>query len=209
MDRNPIAWRPTVVVLLATAAGAVLSLGTLVLTGDGRERDGMDAAGMTAATVLEDPDRFVGKSVRLRDWETEVVTARSVTLGPGRLLVLNIAVAPAIDDMADDDRRLVGDAVEVTGEVRLFRMDDIEAEVGVLDEELFQAFSGQPVMIARSIEPVNARAAPRRHDGRVVAAEARRSATGDRATSITRCAAGPPDATCRALGLRSGEPSRE
>ena len=166
VDRNPIAWRPTVVILLATAAGALLTVVTLVLTNDGRGRDGIGAAGMTAATVLEDPDRFVGTTVRLRDRVTEVVTARSLTLGPGRLLVLNIAVATAIDDMGDDDQRLVGDSVEVTGEVRLFAMDDIEAEVGILDEELFRAFTGKPVMIARSIEPVNARAAPRRPDGR-------------------------------------------
>ena len=152
-------------ILVAAAAGAVLTALTLALTGDGRGRDGTDAAGMTAATVLENPHRFVGTTVRVRDRVTDVVAARSLTLGPGRLLVLNIAVPPAIDDMADDDRRLVGDAVEVTGEVRLFRMDEIEAEVGVLDEELFRVFSGQPVVIARSIEPVNARAVAHRSLG--------------------------------------------
>ncbi|MDP8936223.1 MAG: hypothetical protein M3O23_00450 [Actinomycetota bacterium] len=165
MRRNPTAWRPTWVILVATAAGAVLTLVAFALTDDGRRPDGTDAAAMTAATVLEDPDRFVGTTVRLRDRVTEVVAARSVTLGPGRLLVLNIAVTPAIDDMGDVDQRLVGDAVEVTGEVRRFRMDDIEAEVGALDEERFRGFSGQPVVIARSIDPTTARARPYRSPG--------------------------------------------
>ena len=189
--RNPTAWRPTSVILVATAAAAALALMALALTDDGRRRDGTDATATTAATVLEDPDRFVGTTVRLRDRVTEVVAARSVTLGPGRLLVLNIAVAPAIDDMGDDDQLLVGDAVEVTGEVRRFRMDDIEAEIGALDEEAFRGFSGQPVVITRSIEPTTAR-----------------SPLPFSRQTLSRCAAGRPGATCRALGLRSGEPSR-
>lgn len=41
----------------------------------------------------------------------------------------------------------------MTGEVRIFRMDEIEAVVGVLDEERYRPFVGRPVVIARSIDP--------------------------------------------------------
>lgn len=76
--------------------------------------------------------------------------------------MLNIATAPAIDDVSDDDRSLVAEMVQVTGEVRIFRMDEIAAEVGGLDEDRFHAFSGRPVLIARSIQPANGRGVPYR-----------------------------------------------
>ena len=157
MDRERGAWRPTAVIVAAVIAGAALTVLLLALTRDGTGRDPLDSAGVTAAAVLADPERFVGRTVRVDDRVTDVVAAQSVTLGPGHLLVLNIAVAPGIDDPADGDQSLLGEAVQVTGEVRIFRMDQIEAEVGVLDEEKFRAFSGLPVVIARSINPVNAR----------------------------------------------------
>ncbi len=152
-------WRPTAVILAAVSAGALLTALLLLVT---REGPGRAVSGAAAATVLDHPDRFVGTTVRLQDRVKEVPSARSVTLGAGGLLVLNLAIAPAIDDVADGDRSLVGDVVQVTGEVRIFRMEEIEAEVGVLDEDRFRAFIGRPVVIARSIEPVNAGQAPYR-----------------------------------------------
>ncbi len=153
MNRDPGTWRPTVVILAAVTAGAVLTGLVLALAGDGRGSDSREGDGMAAAAVLEDPQRFVGTTVRVSGRVSDVVSARSVTLGPGRLLVLNIAAAPAIDDVADGNPSLIGEPVQVTGEVRIFRMDEIEAEVGALDEERFRAFIGRPVVIARSIDP--------------------------------------------------------
>ncbi len=144
-------------IVAAVITGAALTVLLLALTRDGTGRDPLDVAGVTAATVLAEPERFVGTTVRVNDRVTDVVAAQSVTLGPGHLLVLNIAVAPGIDDLADGNRSLLGEAVQVTGEVRIFRMDQIEAEVGMLDEEKFRVFSGLPVVIARSITPLNAR----------------------------------------------------
>jgi len=158
VNRDPGGWRPTVVILVAVVAGAALT-GLLALVGDGREGDSPEGDGVAAAAVLEDPGRFVGTTVRVTGRVSDVLAARSVTLGPGRLLVVNIAAAPAIDDVADGNRSLVGEAVQVTGEVRIFRMDEIEAEVGALDEERFRVFSGLPVVIARSIDPAPAAAA--------------------------------------------------
>jgi hypothetical protein len=138
-----------VLIPAAVVAGALLCGLVLVLAGG----LGQDERVLTAAAVLEDPDRFVGTTVRVRDRVSGVVGARSVTLGPGRLLVLNIATAPAIDDVDDPGPRLLGEPVQVTGEVRIFRMDEIEAEVGVLDEERYVPFLGHPVVIARAIDP--------------------------------------------------------
>ncbi len=151
------AWRPTAVIVAAAITGAALTVLVLALTRDGKGRDPLDSASVTAAAVLAEPERFVGTTVRVNGRVTDVVAAQSVTLGPGPLLVLNIAVAPGIDDLADGDQSLLGEAVQVNGEVRIFQMDEIEAEVGVLDEEKFRAFSGLPVVIASSITPLNAR----------------------------------------------------
>ena len=161
MDRDPGAWRPVAVIVAAVIAGATLTVLILVLTRDGPGSDPLDSGGVTAAAVLAEPERFVGTTVRVDDRVTDVVAAQSITLGPGQLLVLNIAVAPGIDDLADGDRSLLGEAVQVTGEVRIFRMDEIVAEVGVLDEERFRVFSGRPVVIAGSIIPLDARAGRR------------------------------------------------
>ena len=161
MDLERGAWRPTAVIVAAVIAGAALTVLFLALTRDGPGRDPLEVGGVTAAAVLAEPERFVGTTVRVDDRVTDVVAAQSITLGPGHLLVLNIAAAPAIDDPADGDRSLLGEAVQVTGEVRIFRMDEIVAEVGVLDEERFRVFSGRPVVIAGSITPLNARAGRR------------------------------------------------
>jgi len=160
VNREPGAWRPTIVILAAVVAGAAVTGLVLALAGDGQGSDSPEGDGVAAAAVLEDPDRFVGTTVRVTGRVSDVLAARSVTLGPGRLLVVNIAVAPAIDDAADGNRSLVGETVQVTGEVRIFRMDEIEAEVGALDEERFRVFSGRPVVIARSIDPATAAAVP-------------------------------------------------
>jgi len=148
-----------VVIPAAVVAGALLTALVLVLAGGPGDGPGEDEEVVTAAIVLEDPDRFVGTTVRVRDRVSAVVAAPSVTLGPGRLLVLNVATAPTIDDVDDADPRLLGEPVQVTGEVRIFRIDEIEAEVGVLDEERYRPFLGHPVVIARSIDP-SARVAP-------------------------------------------------
>lgn len=111
------------------------------------------SGGVSAAAVLEDPERFHGEVVRVNGRVTAVVSPRSVTLGEGGLLVLDIATAPVIDAIGDRGESLIGEAVQVTGEVREFHIDQIEAEVGALDEERFRVFTGRPVILVRSIDP--------------------------------------------------------
>jgi len=111
------------------------------------------SGGVSAAAVLEDPERFLGQVVRVNGRVTAVVSPRSVTLGEDGLLVLDIATTPAIDAVRDRGESLIGEAVQVAGEVREFHIDQIEAEVGSLDEDRFRVFTGRPVVLARSIDP--------------------------------------------------------
>lgn len=46
-----------------------------------------------------------------------------------------------------------GDVVQIVGEVALFSVVDVEAELGIaLDDELFEEFEGQPALIADSVD---------------------------------------------------------
>lgn len=98
--------------------------------------------------VFAEPDEFVGQEVRIRGRVESVVSPRMFNLEePGetgnRLQVFSAGQTP-VDE---------GQVVRVTGTVREFELAAFEQELQVdLEDELFKAFVGVPVVLARSVE---------------------------------------------------------
>ncbi len=147
----PPALRPLRVVVVVGALGALL---VLVAVAPGRR---VSAGYLTAEEVVEDAPALYGKSVRLRDRVARVLGAQALTLGRGEggeeVLVLSIAVVPALEDMGDPDGDPVGDVAAVEGRLHRFEIAALEASVGNLDDARYHQFEGRPVVLAEHVEP--------------------------------------------------------
>ena len=137
------------VVVLLVAVGLVAALATRPTR--------TSPAFRTAEEILEDPVALYGQRVRVRDRVARMVAATAVTIGSretgAEVLVFDVAVVPAMDDLADDHRTPVGDLVAVEGWLRPFDIADFEAEVGELDESRYQRFEGRPALVAEVVDP--------------------------------------------------------
>ena len=135
--------------MLALAAlGAAVAMGAAEVTG---RESGPRAEDVTS--VLQRAEDLLGERATVVGRVGEIISATSFTLtnGGARLLVLNVPVVPAVDDNLDGV--LVNEQVEVTGEVRIFSIEEIEAHVGELDEARYQPFLREPVIMADVVTP--------------------------------------------------------
>ena len=107
----------------------------------------------SVTSVVRRVDRFVGQRLTLTGRLQEVVSSKSFTLTDGveRILVLDVSVVPAVDNNLDGV--LTGERVEVTGVVRVFAIEEAESYVGELIDERYEAFVGEPVIVADAITP--------------------------------------------------------
>ena len=82
-----------------------------------------------------------------------MVSSKSFTLTDAveRILVLDVSIVPAVDNNLDGV--LTGERVEVTGVVRIFAIEEAESYVGELIDERYEAFVGEPVIVADAITP--------------------------------------------------------
>ena len=112
-----------------------------------------ESPGERVTSVVRRVDRFVGQRLTLTGRLEEVVSAKSFTLTDGveRILVLDVSVVPAVD--TDLDGVLTDERVEVTGVVRIFAIEEAESYVGELIDERYEAFVGEPVIVADAITP--------------------------------------------------------
>ena len=132
----------------AALVAAAVSIGAAALMGGNSESRGEEVS-----SVVERPDRFIGKRTEVAGRVGEILSAKSFRLtdNAATLLVLNVSTIPAIDDNHDGVVR--DEEVLVTGVVRRFAMEDIEQLVGDLMDERYKSFVGKPVLVADSVSP--------------------------------------------------------
>ncbi|MGL5193192.1 MAG: hypothetical protein ACRC8Y_06270 [Chroococcales cyanobacterium] len=121
----------------------------------GQPTTGMQGRQMVATTenISSDPENFIGRTVTVRGDVDEIDTSRDTFLmdddrflGGDGILVINSTGAPFAIPDADDMR------VQVTGEVRQFRRNEIASEFGFnLDPELYSDYEDRPAIIAESM----------------------------------------------------------
>lgn len=134
-----------------TLAGVVVAaaalVGTLVLVTRG------PSDGSNVAEIVGQADRRMGERVSVTGRVDEVLSARSFTLtgGSERILVVNVTALPVVDD--DLDGAFAGERVRVTGYLRTFLLEEVEARIGDLIDERYQRFRGDPVIVADAIVP--------------------------------------------------------
>ncbi len=147
--------RPRIGITVSSAArglSAALLAAALLLTACGREET-QPKAGETSeqtpmTSVFAEPKDFLGRDVELRGGVGSVVSPRMFNLEDlersGDRLQVFTATDPGIDE---------GQVVRVEGTVREFDTAAFEQELRVdLEDNLFDAFIGQAVILARSIE---------------------------------------------------------
>ncbi len=130
------------------ALAAAVAMGAAAITGEGPRSRGEDVT-----SVLQRAEDFLGERATVDGRVGEIISATSftVTNGGPRLLVLNVPVIPAVDDNLD--AVVVNEEVQVTGEVRIFDVEEMESYVGELGDERYQPFVGKPVIVADLVRP--------------------------------------------------------
>lgn len=100
--------------------------------------------------VAESPGDYLGMTVRIRGRVTEVVGANGIRLrarsprSNGELFVINATGAPLPVE--------AGDEVTVIGPIRALVVEDVEADYEIdLEDEIYAAHFGQPVLIAEAM----------------------------------------------------------
>ncbi len=132
--------------LLAAVAVALLVVG---LTGE--EEPELPGRGVPVATVLDDPQRFLGQEITVTG-QVDVLTDRVLSLGDGDLIVVARGRrAPTLQTAGFG----VGDVVYATGELRVLSADEVVEQLPgtSLLPTLFQEFERQPVLLADSVIP--------------------------------------------------------
>ncbi len=132
---------------MALAAVAIVAGVALVV------REEPTRGGHDVTSLVRRADRLLGERVTVAGRVGEVISAKSfiVTDGGRRLLVLGVSTVPAIDDNVDGV--FADERVTVTGVVRRFEVREMESYVGELDDERYQRFAGEPVILADSVVP--------------------------------------------------------
>jgi hypothetical protein len=115
---------------------------------------------ISIADIMTDPKAFVGKTVTVTSEVEEVYSPFAFRLDEQKLAAggidndLLVIGTKGSTAWAFDDQWL-NDSVQVTGTVRLFKLEEIEREFGYdLDEARFKDWTNKPVLVASSIERV-------------------------------------------------------
>ncbi|MCT7987829.1 hypothetical protein [Laspinema olomoucense] len=122
-------------------------------TGEGSTAMEGDKLAATTENISSNPENFIGQTVNVRGDVAEMGTSRDTFLmsddravGGNGILVINSTGAPFAIPDADDMR------VQVTGEVRQFRREEINSEFGFnLDPQLYSEYEDQPAIVAKSM----------------------------------------------------------
>lgn len=129
--------------------------------------------GVTFGDIADDPEAWLGKMVTVRGDLADRVGPRSFTLsepglGTGSFLVLaqNDQVIPAEEPIFGEQGAGAGETVQVTGNIRLFDLAEIEQEIGFdLQDTSFTDYDNQPVIIAQTVNVIGDQAAEGQPDG--------------------------------------------
>lgn len=121
----------------------------------GQRTTGMQGERLAATTenISSNPENFIGQTVTVRGDVDEIDTSRDTFLmdddrflGGDGILVINSTGAPFGIPDADDMR------VQVTGEVRQFRLDEMNSQFGFnLNPEVYSEYEDRPAIIAESM----------------------------------------------------------
>lgn len=133
--------------VVLTAAAAVL----LVVGLAAEEERELPGRGVPVETVLDDPQRFVGREITVTG-RVDVLTDRAMSLGDEDLIV--VARGRRVPKLQTAGFG-VGDVVYATGELRVLSADEaVELLPGIsILPTLFQEFERQPVLLADAVVP--------------------------------------------------------
>lgn len=160
------------------AVCALLALSLLGGAGAGRAVHAQDrvavgtAAGpamtVTAGDLLDNPARYVGRTVTVSGEVNDVLGPRAFTIGgeeflpPGELLIVSKNNFPQIPDRPATEYLVDDDIVMVTGEVRMFIGKQLSRDLGITDlgADTFADWENKPVIVVTSMltTPRNRRA---------------------------------------------------
>lgn len=110
--------------------------------------------------VMSDPDSFVGQVVSVRgevkkNLGTRGLTVETSGIQPDELLVVSRESLVGVGGGPGEALYSEKDGVRVSGVVRTFFLEELEAEIGEdLNEEAYREYEGKPVVIADSITPL-------------------------------------------------------
>lgn len=114
--------------------------------------------GVTIKDVVDNPDRYLGKTVTVSGEVEDIHGPKAFTLGGEgflfnkELLVVSARPVPEIPDRPGDVDLVKDDITQVTGTVRRMTVAEVEREIGWdLHPDLEAEFIDKPVLIARSI----------------------------------------------------------
>jgi len=147
---------PRLWVWIAGPALAVILLAVLVGVLRDEESAGPNV-GVTLYDITNDPDDFYGSTVTISSEINDILGQRSFTIGgdellADELLVVSSAPLAEVADAPGGDPPEEGDVVQVTGEVREFKLSGAEDEIGAdLNDELLADWVDTPSIVATSI----------------------------------------------------------
>lgn len=103
--------------------------------------------GVTIDDVINDTKDHIGMTVTVSDEvEESLLTSHAFILGDQHLLVVSEETQPGV---------FVEATAYVTGEVRVFHLAEVEAQIGIdLDDAAMQRFEGRPFILMESVELV-------------------------------------------------------
>ena len=113
-------------------------------------------AGITVASILENPADVYGKSVIVSGEVKDLRGPRAFTIGgedwfSGKLLVLAAEPLPTVKGRDGNTQLAPGDLVQVSGPVRRLVIADVEKEIGFdLDPALEKEFENKPVVVVKA-----------------------------------------------------------
>ncbi len=160
-DRLLRSWSGGVMAMIVTAALLLASCGSEggQQGGEAGEEAGQTrpAGRVTVEELTNNPSEFYGESVTVSGEVMEAVEPGAFRIegDDEELLVAGVQQLPKIVE-GEVKEVNEGDRVRVTGEVRPFKIEEIQQEVDYgIDNEYFGDFEGDPAVLARSVEVIS------------------------------------------------------
>lgn len=155
-SRGTIAVMIAIALLLASCASEGAQQGSEGGDAQAGEEAGQTrpAERVTIEELTDDPSEFYGESVTVSGEVVEAVEPGAFRIegDDEELLVVGVQQLPRI---AEGDVKEVneGDRVRVTGQVREFKIEEVQQDVDRgIDDEYFGDFEGDPAVLASSVE---------------------------------------------------------
>lgn len=137
-----------------------LPLLTLVIFLNQRDRDESESPNtdVTVSDIANNPSEFYGKSVTVSGEIDDVMSRGAFVLGGkdfiggSEVLVITAHALPGSGGRTKDAPAHENDLLQATGTVRPFDLAAVEKELSIdLNDAVFDAWSGKPVVVARSL----------------------------------------------------------